>query len=51
MFATGGTTIEACNFLKSQGVKKIKFISILAAPQGLQKFSQVHDDVEFCSLY
>ncbi|EAI4185544.1 uracil phosphoribosyltransferase [Campylobacter coli] len=46
MFATGGTAIEACNFLKSQGVKKIKFISILAALQGLQKFSQMHDDVE-----
>ena len=46
MFATGGTAIEACNFLKSQGVKKIKFISILAAPQGLKKFSQMHDDVE-----
>ncbi|ENU2689085.1 uracil phosphoribosyltransferase [Campylobacter coli] len=46
MFATGGTAIDACNFLKSQGVKKIKFISILAALQGLQKFSQMHDDVE-----
>ncbi len=46
MFATGGTAIDACNFLKSQGVKKIKFISILAAPQGLKKFSQMHDDVE-----
>ncbi|OEW29684.1 uracil phosphoribosyltransferase [Campylobacter jejuni] len=46
MFATGGTAIEACNFLKSQGVKKIKFISILTALQGLQKFSQVHGDVE-----
>ncbi|EAK1994206.1 uracil phosphoribosyltransferase [Campylobacter jejuni] len=46
MFATGGTAIEACNFLKSQGVKKIKFISILAALQGLKKFSQMHDDVE-----
>ncbi|EDB2812853.1 uracil phosphoribosyltransferase [Campylobacter jejuni] len=59
MFTTGGTAIEVCNFLKSQGVKKIKFISILAALQGLQKFisilaalqglqkfSQMHDDVE-----
>lgn len=46
MFSTGGTAIDACNFLKSQGVKKIKFISILVAPQGLKKFSQMHDDVE-----
>lgn len=40
MFATGGTAIEACNFLKSQGVKKIKFISILVAPQGLQNLAK-----------
>ncbi|WP_306765529.1 uracil phosphoribosyltransferase, partial [Vibrio parahaemolyticus] len=46
MFATGGTAIDACNFLKDQGVKKIKFISILAAPQGLEKFAIIHSDVE-----
>ncbi|EAH6860164.1 uracil phosphoribosyltransferase [Campylobacter coli] len=46
MFATGGTAIDACNFLKDQGVKKIKFISILAAPQGLEKFAKIHSDVE-----
>ncbi|EAI9678240.1 uracil phosphoribosyltransferase [Campylobacter coli] len=46
MFATGGTAIDACNFLKDQGVKKIKFISILAASQGLEKFAKIHSDVE-----
>ncbi|MGI7226054.1 uracil phosphoribosyltransferase [Campylobacter coli] len=46
MFATGGTAIDACNFLKDQEVKKIKFISILAAPQGLEKFAKIHSDVE-----
>ncbi|PCH23357.1 uracil phosphoribosyltransferase [Campylobacter sp. 110] len=46
MFATGGTAIDACNFLKDQGIKKIKFISILAAPQGLEKFAKIHSDVE-----
>ncbi|MFK0302743.1 uracil phosphoribosyltransferase [Campylobacter coli] len=46
MFATGGTAIDACNFLKDQGVKKIKFISILAAPQGFEKFAKIHSDVE-----
>ncbi|EFB5674070.1 uracil phosphoribosyltransferase [Campylobacter coli] len=46
MFATGGTAIDAYNFLKDQGVKKIKFISILAAPQGLEKFAKIHSDVE-----
>ncbi|HEB9309414.1 TPA: uracil phosphoribosyltransferase [Campylobacter coli] len=46
MFATGGTAIDACNFLKDQGVRKIKFISILAAPQGLENFAKFHSDVE-----
>lgn len=46
MFATGGTAIDACDFLKSKGIKKIKFISILAAPQGLEKFAKTHSDVE-----
>ncbi|MCW1360255.1 uracil phosphoribosyltransferase [Campylobacter sp. CCS1377] len=46
MFATGGTAIDACNFLKSQGIKKIKFISILATPQGLENFIKIHKDVE-----
>ncbi len=46
MFATGGTAIDACNFLKDQGVRKIKFISILAAPQGLENFAKIHSDVK-----
>ncbi|CUU77739.1 uracil phosphoribosyltransferase [Campylobacter hyointestinalis subsp. hyointestinalis] len=46
MFATGGTAIDAVKFLKSKGVEKIKFISILAAPEGLNRFSEVYPDVE-----
>lgn len=46
MFATGGTAIEACKFLKSKGVKKIKFISILATPKGIENFKKVHEDIE-----
>lgn len=45
MFATGGTAIEAVKFLKKKGVEKIKFISILGAPQGLKKFSEIYPDV------
>lgn len=37
MFATGGTAIGACNFLKSQGVKKIKFISLHKVCKNLAK--------------
>lgn len=46
MFATGGTAICAVKHLKSQGVKKIKFISIIAAPQGLENFHKHYNDVE-----
>ncbi|MDV2490633.1 MULTISPECIES: uracil phosphoribosyltransferase [Campylobacter] len=46
MFATGGTAIDAVRFLKEKGVKNIKFISILAAPEGLNRFSEVYPDVE-----
>ncbi|MDR3177431.1 MAG: uracil phosphoribosyltransferase, partial [Campylobacteraceae bacterium] len=45
MFATGGTAIDAVNFLKSKGVKDIRFLSIISAPEGLKKFNAVHPDV------
>lgn len=45
MFATGGTAIDAVKFLKEKGVKKIKFISIIAAPEGLDRFSKIYPDV------
>lgn len=46
MFATGGTAIDAVKFLKEKGVEKIKFISIIAAPEGLKRFSEIYPDVE-----
>ncbi|MGP1485885.1 MAG: uracil phosphoribosyltransferase [Campylobacter sp.] len=46
MFATGGTAIDAVKFLKENGVKNIKFISIIAAPEGLERFSKIYPDVE-----
>lgn len=46
MFATGGTAIDAVKFLKSKGVKDIKFIAIIAAPEGLAKFSKAYPDIE-----
>ncbi|MDL0088985.1 uracil phosphoribosyltransferase [Campylobacter gastrosuis] len=46
MFATGGTAIDAVKFLKDRGVSEIKFISIIAAPEGLRRFSDVYPDVE-----
>lgn len=46
MFATGGTAIDAVKFLRENGVKQIKFISIIAAPEGLRCFSEIYPDVE-----
>ena len=45
MFATGGTAIDAVNFLKEKGVKDIRFIAIVAAPEGIEAFAKVHPDV------
>ncbi|MCF6173814.1 MAG: uracil phosphoribosyltransferase [Campylobacteraceae bacterium] len=46
MFATGGTAIDAVNFLKEKGIKDIRFIALVSAPEGLQKFAKIHPDVK-----
>ena len=46
MLATGGSAAAAVARLKSWGVKRIKFLGIFAAPEGVQKLSQEHPDVE-----
>lgn len=46
MFATGGTAIDAVNFLKSKGVKDIRFLALVSAPEGLKRFSEAHPDVQ-----
>ncbi len=45
MLATGGSAIDAIDLLKSKGVKKIKFLCIIAAPEGLKEVEQKHPDV------
>lgn len=50
MLATGGSGIDAITLLKEDGVKDIKFLSIIAAPEGLKKMQEVHPDVQiYCS--
>ncbi len=50
MLATGGSAIDAINLLKSKGVKKIKFLCIIAAPEGIQKIEAEHPDVQiYCA--
>ncbi|MBR3661245.1 MAG: uracil phosphoribosyltransferase [Bacilli bacterium] len=51
MLATGGSGSEAITMIKKRGVKKIKFLSIIAAPEGLKKIEEDHPDVEIYSAY
>lgn len=50
MLATGGSAVDAINTLKSKGVTSIKFMCIIAAPEGLDALHKAHPDVEiFCA--
>ena len=46
MLATGGSADAAVDFVKKQGAKQIKFVSILAAPEGVKHLSEAHPDIE-----
>ena len=49
MLATGGSAIDAIDLLKKKGVKKIKFLCIIAAPEGIERVETKHPDVKiFC---
>ena len=45
MLATGGSAAAAVDFIKKRGGKHIKFICILAAPEGIEKLVAAHPDV------
>lgn len=46
MLATGGSAVEAINFIKQHGGKDISFLCIVAAPQGLERLHKAHPDVK-----
>ena len=46
MLATGGSGVEAVDFIKQHGGKKIKFMCILAAPEGIKRLHEAHPDVQ-----
>ena len=46
MLATGGSAIDAVNMIKERGAHNIKFMCIIAAPEGLEAFGRVHPDVK-----
>ena len=46
MLATGGSAADAIKMLKKRGCKKIKLLSIIAAPEGVKKVVDAHPDVD-----
>lgn len=46
MLATGGSSCDAIKLLKKRGCKKIKLMSIIAAPVGVEKVAEAYPDVE-----
>jgi len=46
MLATGGSAVAAVDFIKQHGGKTIKFMSIIAAPEGLERLKQTHPDIQ-----
>ncbi len=50
MLATGGSAVDAVNFVKEHNPRSIKFLCIVAAPEGIKKLSEAHNDVEiYCA--
>ena len=50
MLATGGSAIDAIRLIKERGVTNIKFMCIIAAPEGLTALQEAHPDVKiYCS--
>lgn len=46
MLATGGSAAAAITMLKAKGAKKIRFLCILAAPEGIKRLQEEHPDVD-----
>lgn len=50
MLATGGSGVDAITALKESGAKKIKFLCIIAAPEGIRKIQAEYPDVQiYCA--
>lgn len=50
MLATGGSAIDAIRQIKSYGATHIKFLCLIAAPEGIKELSNAHPDIEiYCA--
>ncbi len=45
MLATGGSAVATIDLLKNVGVERIKYVGLIAAPEGVDRLSQAHPDV------
>ena len=45
MLATGGSAVAAAHRVKQAGAERIKFVCVVAAPEGLEAFNSAHPDV------
>lgn len=45
MLATGGSAVATVDVLKRWGARRIKFVGIIAAPEGVRRLSEAHPDV------
>ena len=46
MLATGGSAVDALTLLKKKGCKNIRFMCLVAAPEGVKKVQEAHPDVD-----
>ncbi|MBQ2747977.1 MAG: uracil phosphoribosyltransferase [Firmicutes bacterium] len=46
MLATGGSAIAAIDFVKAKGCKNIKFLCLIASPEGIDALTEAHPDVD-----
>ena len=46
MLATGGSAVAACDILKRQGLRRIKYLGLIAAPEGIARLQEAHPDVD-----
>lgn len=46
MLATGGSAVAAVDILKRWGCQRIKYVGLIAAPEGIRRLSQAHADVD-----
>lgn len=45
MLATGGSAVETINILKKAGIPRVKYVGIIAAPEGVKRLHEAHPDV------